>query len=264
MIAQRIAPVAAAFFLVCATEAAAQPSDSNFTITPYIWLPTVEADLRFDAAPGVTGRPSLRVGPVDYLENLEGALMLQGEARYGRFGVFTDFIYLDFDNEEGTVRSVTGPGPIEVPIDIGTTSALTGTVWSLVGGYDFIQNEDVRLQAFGGFRYMDVDASADIRLSGPLNQFPQEASVSGETQIWDGIVGVRGEGRAGAWIFPFYADIGAGDSEFTWQASGGVGYRWGWGDVHLSYRHMEIEQGDDALIEDMSFSGPSLGASFHF
>lgn len=247
-----------------ATPAAAQEDGASFTIAPYLWLPTVDAELRFNIPPGATGSPDISVGPVDYLENLSGALMLQGEARFNRFGMFTDFIYLDFSGEKGSVRSINGPGPIQIPIDVGTETDFTGVLWTLTGGYDAVHDENARLQAFGGFRYLSVEASAEIRLAGPLGAFPQAASVSRDAELWDAIVGVRGEARSGDWIFPYLLDVGAGSSELTWQASAGIGYRFGWGDVDLLYRHLEYEQDESDLIQNLSFSGPALAATFRF
>ena len=67
-----------------------------------------------------------------------------------------------------------------------------------------------------------------------------------------------------SWYFPYYADIGAGDSEITWQLYAGVGYAFKWGDIKLGYRHLHYDQGKDKLIQDMKFKGPLLGVSFRF
>ncbi len=61
-------------------------------------------------------------------------------------------------------------------------------------------------------------------------------------------------------------DIGAGESEFTWQATAGVGYRAGdTVDVALVYRHLEWDIDDSArVIDDIDFSGPTLGVIFRW
>jgi hypothetical protein len=46
-------------------------------------------------------------------------------------------------------------------------------------------------------------------------------------------------------------------------------YSWNWGDVglvyrHLVYRHLAYDMGDDKLLQNVEFSGPALGAAFHF
>lgn len=261
-------PLSFAFVCLLALLAFASPAsaqdDLRFSVTPYVWLPTLDGDLHFDTPPNVAGSPDVEVGPVDYLENLQGVLMVAAEARYGRFGVVTDFIYLDFSNEDAAVRSVTGPGPIEIPIDAGTTFDLGGTLWTIAAGYDVMDDENVRVQVFAGARNLNADATVNWLLQGPLNQFPQSGEISDDVNAWDGLVGVRGAAQSGNWVFPYYADVGTGSTDLTWQASIGVGYRFGWGDLTAYYRGLHYEQGDDDLIEKLDLSGPAFGATFRF
>jgi hypothetical protein len=35
------------------------------------------------------------------------------------------------------------------------------------------------------------------------------------------------------WYIPYYADIGTGGSDLTWQLFGAIGYRFSWGDIRL-------------------------------
>jgi hypothetical protein len=63
---------------------------------------------------------------------------------------------------------------------------------------------------------------------------------------------------------PYQLDVGTGQSDLTWQAAGGVGYRFKWGDVNFVYRHMEWDFKSRSSIDDMTFSGPLLAAKFHF
>ncbi len=249
--------------LVVSTPSAIAQDDWRFSVTPYLWLPTLDGDLNFDPPAG-TNRPTIEVGPVDYLENLKGVFMVAAEARYGRFGAVTDFIYLDFDNEDGKVRQVTGPGPIQIPIDVGTNTSMSGTLWTIAGGYDVIDSSRWRVQVFAGARNLNVDASADWSLAGPLNQFPQTGHIEGDENVWDGLVGVRGDAHMGHWAFPYYFDIGAGESDVTWQAMAGVAYRFSWGDLGAYYRGLHYEQDNSKLIENLDLSGPAFGATFRF
>jgi hypothetical protein len=66
------------------------------------------------------------------------------------------------------------------------------------------------------------------------------------------------------WSMPYYIDAGTGSSSLTWQAVLGVTYGFGWGDIGLTYRHLEWEQGDDELVQDLQFDGPALSATFRF
>jgi hypothetical protein len=258
--------LAAVASIAFAAPAAADDED-HFSITPYVWLPTVEGDFRFTLprqdpnAPEFF--PNVRIGPNDYLENLEGVFMIAGEARYEPVSVFTDFIYLDFSRDAARLASIDNETPIP-PIDIGTTSDLSGSLWTLAGGYDLIIDGDWRLQAFAGFRYLVVDVDVNWQLSGPIGLFPETGSVDGGEEYWDGLVGVRGEARLGDWFIPYYVDVGGGDSELTWQGLVGIGYRWGWGDLRLDYRYLSYEHDEQDLVQELSLGGPAFGASFRF
>ena len=48
----------------------------------------IEATMAFDTPGGAQSSPSAEVGPVDYLEHLDFALMLTGEARIDHVGAF--------------------------------------------------------------------------------------------------------------------------------------------------------------------------------
>ena len=63
---------------------------------------------------------------------------------------------------------------------------------------------------------------------------------------------------------PYYAEVGTGQSDFAWQAIAGIGYKFTWGDVLLVYQHLDYEFDSDYLIEDLTVSGPALGARFKF
>lgn len=77
-------------------------------------------------------------------------------------------------------------------------------------------------------------------------------------------MGVKGKLRLGngQWFMPYYADIGAGSSNWTWQALLGVGYAFDWGDVSLSVRSLSYNF--DKNDADLRMTGPVLGASFHW
>jgi hypothetical protein len=91
------------------------------------------------------------------------------------------------------------------------------------------------------------------------------ARLSKSTNLLDGIIGVKGQVQLGGdWFAPYYLDIGTGDTEFTWQALAGVGYRWDWGDLILAYRHLSYDMGSDKLLQNTDFSGPALGVVFRF
>ena len=260
-----------AFGLLAAPGAYAQtagPSAERWqlAITPYVWLPNVDGTLKFSVPPGAGGRPEVSVGPNDYLENLDFALFLAGEARRGRWAIITDLIYLDFSDEDGAVRSVTGPGGSEQVANANTQTGVKGLVWALAASYTVSRSSASTFDVLGGLRYAGLEASVDWQLAGPTGLLPQTGSFSQTVDLWDAIIGVRGKARLGegGWFVPYYLDAGTGSSALTWQGMAGIGYTFKWGDVLLAYRHLYYDQKGDKLIQDMRFSGPAFGATFRF
>jgi hypothetical protein len=244
-----------------ATPAAAQ--QRVVTVTPYVWLPDIGGTLRFDLPSGIT--PDVSIGPSDYLENLDFGFMFGTEFRQNRWNAFSDFILLKFSDGAANVRTLSGSGgSVQIPIDTGSKLKIEGGMWTLRGGYQVVAEDNFMLDLFGGVRYLGLESELNWSLLGPVGLFPQSGTVESEEDVWDGIVGVRGEGRAGKWIFPFYLDVGAGSSDLTLQGAGGIGYNLGRWDIRLLYRYLEYQQDEDKLLKDASFSGPSLGASIRF
>lgn len=241
--------------------------DDRFSLTPYIWLPTVGGQLKYEIPPGSGGSPNVESGPDSYLENLDFALMLTGQMRMGRWSVFGDLIYLDFAGSSSKTKSVNLPGGGSVPvIDAGTETALRGALVTLTPGYSLYETSKAVLDVFGGFRFLPLTARAEWHISGPVDAFPADGSIEQDVDIWSGIIGLRGRARLGEskWSVPYYFDVGTGSSTSTWQAMAAASYGFSWGDVSLAYRHLEYDLDDDKLLQDLSFSGPALGATFRF
>ena len=250
-----------------------QSSQWSFTITPYLWAPNIDGTLKYSVPPGGGGSPEVETGPNDYLENLSGALMISGEARKGRWSVFTDFIYLDFSSEESSVKSVNfGGSTVSSSANVSTDSSLTGAVWTLGVGYAVLPGRPVDLDVFGGLRYFGLEASTDWQLSlavtgpGGGQTFPRAGSISQREDLWDGVVGVKGRVWLGKsnWSLPYYLDVGTGSSSLTWQGMLGIAYSYKWFGATLVYRHLYYDMKGDNLVQDMRFSGPAFGLNFRF
>lgn len=249
------------------THATEQMPDAwQFSVTPYLWGPTINGDLKYQMPPGTDGSPEVKVGPNDYLSALNFAMMISGEARKGPWGLLTDVIYLDASSDKSDVKLISGSLGRSYPIDTGTKTGFSGLIWQLGAFYNLAKTPIATVDAVAGFRYFRVKSSLDWQFSGPLGRFPQSGSYSEKHDLLDGIVGIRGRLNLGdgKWFVPYYIDVGAGSSALTWQGVTGLGYAMGWGDVQLSYRHLYYDQSNDKLLQDFSFSGPALSATFHF
>jgi len=270
--------------LLATTQAGADENDEwQFALTPYLWLPTIAGDLKYEVPPGSgTGAPTIEMGPADWIDMLNYGLLIGGSAQKGRFSLFADFVYLSMTSEEddrvvSVDDTVTVPGT-RIPIPVGaelnadTRTDLDGALWTLAAGYAVKQTESSTAILFVGARHFNVDLktrwdlTAEITIPGGGVILPSQGSISGDAALWDGIVGVRGEFDVGegSWSVPYYFDIGAGDSDRTWNAFAGLAREYGWGDLLIAYRHLEYDQGSDSLMQDFSFSGPLIGARFRF
>jgi hypothetical protein len=267
--------ILAALALCGPLSAAAQTAGNQwtFSVTPYLWLPNVDGTLKYSVPPGGGGSPEVRVGPNDYLENLNMAMMISGEARKSRWSVFTDFIYLDFSDEKSAIKGVNfGGSLVSSSANVSTNSSLRGAAWTLGAGYAVLPGRPVDLDVFGGLRYFGLEASTDWQLGltvtgpGGGQTFPRTGSISEREDLWDGIIGVKGRVWLGKsnWSIPYYLDVGTGSSSLTWQGMLGIAYSYKWFGATLVYRHLYYDMKGDKLIQDMRFSGPALGVNFRF
>lgn len=249
----------------------------RFTLTPYVWAPSIEGKLRYTLPDGRGGARGADVGvdAVNLLQALNFAAMITGEARYGRYSVLSDFIYLDLGSSTSQVRAVDffefGRNPVSTTLNTGTKTALRGGLASLAGGYTLLEGDWGQLDAQAGIRVFWLSARTDVRLAadisgpGPGQSFARTARLKGDAELYDGIAGIRGRFElGGGFHVPFAADVGGGSSQLTWQAAAGVGYRTGWGSVALGYRHLSYEQSGNRLIRELSLGGPFLAANFVF
>lgn len=254
-------------------SAAAQTNlfDGNlhFSVTPYLWLPNINADLNYDLPRLAGNQFRTEIGPNDYLEHLKFAVMLSGEVRKGNWSAFTDLLYLDLGNEQTRVRDLTGPrGRAFAQTDLRSQTSLQSTVWTLAGAYTLTHGPMANLDLLFGFRYLGLDTDLKWQFASdavlPRLDLARAGQVGRNRDQWDAIIGIKGQVSLGGgqWFMPYYADIGGGDSNLTWQGLLGVGYRFGWGDVTLAIRSLSYELSERDM--NLRLTGPALGFSFRW
>ena len=285
---------AGALGLAVAAGAAAQsgttaPADAwRFSLTPYVWLPTINAHIDYPIPPvgggggGGGGGPidgliETEIGPNRYLTNLNFALMLAGEARRGPYSVLVDYIGLRASGEGSSVGGLNiGGGRLPDPIvsaglDTGTRTTLRADVLNLFGGYTVLENPRYRLDAIVGLRYARLEADLDWSLGASVTlpdgtlALQRAGTASASRSPLDGVVGVRGRWRLDDhWSFPYHFDVGAGSSQLTWQAFVGASRAFGWGEVLFAWRHLSLQDERREIFRRVSLSGPTIGATFRF
>ena len=246
----------------------------KFSLMPYLWLPTIKTNLNLGPVAGSLLESEISVAPSEWLRDLKMAALLAGEARYGKWLVGTDFVYMHL-GDSGSMTKVKnfGPGPVQTVLNASTDSSLKTVIWSMVGGYSVVADPAATVDLIAGFRYLWLEGSTDWNLiaavTGPNGNtiiLPRSGSVTKSQGVTMGIVGTKGRVKLGEsnWFVPFYLDVGGGNSVTTWQAAAGIGYAYPWGDVRLDYRYMSFDQNGDKLIKDLTTGGVALGVNFVF
>lgn len=248
-----IAAVIASLLAIPATAAYADAHEETgkwrWTGKLYLWGAGIEGTT-------ITGG-DIDVGFDDILDNLEFGLMGGLEASNGKWSAIGDFIYLDVEGEE--TSGLPGPGGGEVSAKAG----VEGLVVNLLGGYRFASSEAASADLIFGARYLDVDVSLEANPNVPP---PTDGrTFTGGDSVVDAVIGVRGGVRMSkSFYVPYILDVGAGESDLTWQIMVGIGWRPEWGEVTLAYRHLEWEFDSGTPVQDINFSGPGLLFKYHF
>jgi hypothetical protein len=251
--------------ILCASASASEkgPDDWNFTFLLFGWLPSVDASATFKNIPPPSGGASgsTTMDASELIDKLNFVFMGTFEAKKGKWGAFTDVLYLDL-SDEGTVNVSPAGGP---GLTVNADNDLKGIVWMIAGEYAAVQNPSVQLDLVAGARYYSIKPEMNLKIDGPLPPEIPDRNVSKRVDAWDGIVGIKGSFALGkGWFVPYYADIGTGESKLTWQMLGGVGYRYEWFSISGVYRHLEYDLDKDDVDLDLSFSGPAVVLGFHF
>ena len=241
--------------------------DWQFSATIYGWFPDIGGKTSFPAGAG--GDIDVDIGTIlDHLKmTFQGAI----EVRKGRWGVLADVVYLDVGDAKSVTRNVEIGGQ---PLPVGVTAAmdfdLKSTFLTLAGTYRVTDSTGVTFDVLLGARLASVDQTLDWEFAGsfgPITPPPLTGRREAFVDQWDGIVGVKGRlafGTEQQWVVPYYFDIGAGDSDLTWQGVLGLAYAFGWGDLGVAWRYLDYDLGSGGPIADMNFNGPALGATFRW
>ena len=190
----------------------------------------------------------------DILDALDFTFMGTFEAQNSRWSLLGDYIYLKVSADQGgSLPTMAGT------ISRGVGVTVKSQIVNLIAGYNFSESESGRHEVVFGARNLDLTTQINVAVGGA------SAGTAASGDIWDGVVGLRGKvNLQGSWYLPYYLDIGSGQSDSTWQAMGGVGYKYKWGDLIFSYRHLEWEFDEESPIRDLNLSGPGILAKWYF
>ncbi len=262
------ATLLAASAIVSRGAAAQDLSDEwKFRAFIYMWAPQIKGSATFSG--GNTADFDLKFHTI--FDNLKMAGMGSIEAQKGRWGAFTDVIYMNV----GATGTRTRDGTIDgVPLPVGVTAntgvGIKAWVWTLAGSYRVQSSQDLEMDVFAGARMLWLQPLLTYNFNVDVGPFAGTLRVGSRTvteQNWDAIVGVKGRAGIGAsreWFVPYYLDIGTGDSDLTWQAMAGIGYAYPWGEVIATWRYLDYNFKSSSKVNDLKMNGPLLGVAFRW
>jgi hypothetical protein len=189
------------------------------------------------------------------------------EARKGKWGIWNDLVYASFGASKNGSRDFTIGGSLPVGVTADLKLDVKSWIWTFAGVYNVAETPDLVADVVFGTRYIDLSNELDWTLSSDVGSVPRSGSASSGLNNWDAIVGVKGRymfGDQRRWFVPYYLDVGAGESKFTWQFNAGIGYAFDWGAVVASWRYLDYDFKSSSKVDTMSFNGPLVGVAFRW
>jgi hypothetical protein len=187
----------------------------------------------------------------DILKNLDMAAMVDFGMQKDQWSFGVDSMYMNLGNTVTRSGAVIGH-PVELLADIDMRAFIS----TLSMGYAVSESTTNRTEIVGGIRYLYVRTPTDFYLNdNSLVSF----RPSGHT--WDGVVGIQGVKTINdRWAFDYYADIGTGQSDLTWQTKLGFSYEFNKWTGTFGFRYMSWNFDDKGAFADLNLIGPYAGA----
>ncbi|WP_133192630.1 hypothetical protein [Labrenzia sp. 011] len=212
----------------------------------YGWLPDIDMT--------TSAGDNIELPLWQILQNLNFTAMGQVSAEKGRFGGFSDFVYMNLQGTETSTAKIVGRS-----VETGVGVAIQAFINTSGITYAAIDTPRTRIRALGGFRYTWIQS----QLSFNIGRLGGEVNADGH--VLDGIVGFKGEtSLTDRFYVSYYGDIGTGQSDLTWQAFGGLNYRFDRFDAVLGYRYLDYDFGSNSKLSDMTVNGPLVGLKMRF
>ncbi len=240
---------------------AAPEKEWHFTLGAYSWLTAMEGSTELR---GLKAQTDVSIGKE--LERLNLAYMSYMEVRYRRWSLGLDVIYAELSSDAPYQY-----GPISGDLNVKLKQAFITARLQ----YRLIDTDSYTLDVFGGVRWNYMESDIDIRTRVSFDQpFLQRFNGESEHRFdfsrdwFDPVIGMRNVlHMTPKWYLQASGDIGGFGvgSDLTWEAMGGIGYRF---NTHVStlvaFRAMGINYDkDDFKLNTVSY-GPLLSVIFAF
>lgn len=229
-------------------SAPAMAQEWQFELTPYMWAAGMKGDIQTTTGGAVDTNAHFS----DLLKYLNVGLMGTLEARYDRWMLLLDGIYVKLSDSQSTGRLLWS----DVEVDV------TQRVYTLAGGYRVLEGATA-VDLVGGARYTDLDTEFKLTpglLPGRNHQL--------DVNWWDPFAGLRVQQDLGnGFSLMGYADIGGFNvgSKFAWQGILGLNYQFTDNLIgKVGYRYLYTDYDKDGFTYDMGMGGFFLGMGIRF
>lgn len=232
---------------VPSSAAAADESRWSKSVAFYLWLADTDLDAKIDGESVGGGTIKFK----DLVDKTEFGYAILAEAgpSNGQWSLFTDVGYFDLED-----RISFGEAKVDADVD--------AVVLDLAGVYSptsFGGNFGV----YAGVRYLSIDTKIKIAVTGG-----DPVKFSDDVSYTDGLLGLRYRtDLSDKWSLKFRGDVSTGDTEYSFQIEGLIGYRFGKTDdkqllFGYRYRKTKIEEGP--LTQEIVTAGPIAALRFDF
>lgn len=225
---------------------AADGDSATWMVAPYIWAPTITADL--ETPRGDVGGGGTDFFP-DIVDMIEGAFLGHVEAQNDQFGMLADVLWLKLGEDNS--------------YDIGNTDAdLSTWLVDLAGVWSPGPERYKGFELYAGLRYIDIELDASFD---PANPALARREIGPSQDYFDVLAGVRYIAHFNDdWSLTVKGDGSWGDTDGTYSAAATLGWSPGNGIWGLGWRYMNAELGDDDEKLELDLSGPVFGYAFVF
>ena len=229
-------------------------NDWDFFIQLNLWVPEVNAK--------TTSGADIEISTDEIFRNLDFTFLGTLGAKRGNWTFLADVVYLDLEHSDNYNLGNNDLLQLEL-----TNVELKAWVVTPMVAYNILASDRVSLDLLVGARYLWLGFDTKTRRG--FLSVTREESNSKSFDVWNGIIGVRGEiDLPGKWFIPYYFDAGTGDNKLTWQAYAAGAYRFGRIDLHVGYRHLQWEFDEDdtggKVFDDLKITGPMIGIKYRF
>lgn len=178
-------------------------------------------------------------------------------ARKDRVSWFGDIMYVGIGASKTVPATIPG---VPVPLDAKVKLEQDAWIVTAGGGYAVSDSEHHFFNLTGGVHYFNLKTDIGMDFGGGLAD-----SLSDTSDVLDAFVGIKGRADlSDRWYLGYYADVGTGQSDLTWQVLADFNYEFSKVDLGFGYRILEWRLDGKGVLDKFQISGPYAGIVFKF